>query len=75
MFQPHALPAASTFVIRFWREWSRVPHWRGQITHLESRQSVAFLDLGKMERFIQGLGMMTEPCSGPADPRERANTP
>ena len=75
MSQPSTPPPASTFVICFWREWSRVPHWRGQITHLESGQRVAFLDLDKMERFIQRLGMMAEPCSGPADPPEREGAP
>ncbi len=53
---PQYPPPASTSVVRFWWEWSRVPLWRGQITRLESGQRVAFLDLGKVERFIQDLG-------------------
>jgi hypothetical protein len=67
MSQSSALPPASTFVIRFWREPSPVPHWRGQITHLESGEKVAFLDLEKMVRFLQRLGIMADPGPAQAD--------
>ena len=42
------------------------PRWRGQITHLESGQKVAFLDMEKMVRFIRGLGIMADGETGPA---------
>jgi hypothetical protein len=50
---------ASTFVVRFWREWSVAgPRWRGQIDHVQSGESARFLDLEEMLDIIQGFGVM-----------------
>jgi hypothetical protein len=79
MSHPSTLPPAKTFVLRFWWERSPVPHWRGQITHLESGQKIAFLDMEKMVRFIRGLGIMADgeagPADGPASPADAAGRP
>jgi hypothetical protein len=46
-------PVASTFVVRFRREWSAAgTRWRGQIEHVQSGQSAMFLDLGQMLDFV-----------------------
>jgi hypothetical protein len=59
----------STFVIRFWREWSAAgPQWRGRIEHVQSGESAPFLSWRQMVDFIQRFGIMAEtrdPDSGP----------
>lgn len=51
----------STFVIRFWREWSAVrPRWRGHIEHVQSGQSATFLGLDAMLDFMRRFGAMLE---------------
>ncbi len=53
MAEPSSVPPASTFVVRFWREWSVTgPRWRARIDHVESGESAAFLDLEGMLVFI-----------------------
>jgi hypothetical protein len=60
MTEPSSTPSTSTFVIRFWREWSaNADRWRGRIEHLQSGQHADFLDLVDVSAFIQGLGVMT----------------
>ncbi|MFN2290173.1 MAG: hypothetical protein ACK2UC_03170 [Anaerolineae bacterium] len=60
-------PSTSTFVVRFWREWSaNADRWRGQIEHLQSGQRTDFLDLLDASAFIQSLGVMAD---RPASPR------
>jgi hypothetical protein len=55
-----AVPATTmaTFVVRFWREPSAGQvRWRGQIEHVQSGQSAAFLDLEAMLRFLRRFGV------------------
>jgi len=53
-----------TFVVRFWRETSAGElRWRGQIEHVQSGQSTAFLDVRAMLRFLHRFGVEAdEPC-------------
>ena len=59
MSQPAAPSSATvTFVVRFWREASAGSvRWRGQIEHVQSGQSAAFLDLEAMLRFLRRFGV------------------
>jgi len=41
----------SSFVIRLWKDDDR-SHWRGHITHIQSRQGSYFLSLDQMEDFM-----------------------
>ena len=67
MTEPSSTPSTSTFVIRFWREWSAtVERWRGRIEHVQSGQHADFLDLAGVSEFIQSLGVMPD---RPASPR------
>ncbi len=51
-------PPTSTFVIRFWREWSAAgPRWRGQIKHVESGETATFLDWNQMLDFFRRIGI------------------
>jgi hypothetical protein len=59
--EPSSVPPASTFIVRFWREWSVAgSRWRGRIEHVESGESTAFLTAGRMLEFMQGTGVMTD---------------
>jgi hypothetical protein len=59
--EPSSVPPASTFVVRFWREWSvSGARWRGRIEHVESGASVAFLDLGGMLAFLGRFGVLRD---------------
>ena len=52
-------PPISTFVVRFWREWSAAgPRWRGRIEHVQSGESAAFLGVDEMLAFIRRVGIM-----------------
>jgi len=54
-------PSVSTFVIRFWREWSAAGlRWRGRIEHVQSGQSTTFLDLDEMLDFLCHIGVMQD---------------
>jgi hypothetical protein len=58
MTAPFPAPAISTFVVRFWQEWSAGgARWRGRIEHIPSGRSVAFLDEEVMWQFIQNFGI------------------
>jgi hypothetical protein len=60
-------PVACAFVIRFWCEGPAAePRWRGRIEHVQSGQSVSFLDLEEVPAFIRRLGVMAEK---PVSPR------
>jgi hypothetical protein len=57
----------STFVVRFWQEWSAAgPRWRGRIEHVQSGQSATFLGLEGMLDFIRRFGIMSDDASQPA---------
>jgi hypothetical protein len=50
-------PPDSTFVVRFRREWTVTgPRWRGRIEHVQSGESVAFLNLDDMLVFLRRFG-------------------
>ena len=54
-------PPTSTFVLRFWREWSAAgPRWRGRVEHLQSGESATFLGLGALLVFIRRFGVMAD---------------
>jgi hypothetical protein len=67
MTEPLPVPALSTFVVRFWLEWSAGgPRWRGRIEHIPSGRSVAFLHGEAMWQFIRSFGVAVD---GPDQPR------
>jgi hypothetical protein len=67
MAESSPVPPVSTFVVRFWLEWSAAgPRWRGRIEHVQSGGSAAFLGLDGMLDFIRRFGAMTEDTSRPA---------
>ncbi len=67
MAESSSVPPVSTFVVRFWQEWSAAgPRWRGRIEHVQSGQSAAFLDLDGMLDFIRSFGAMPDDTSQPA---------
>jgi hypothetical protein len=67
MSEPPPAPPISTFVVRFWREWSAGrSRWRGRIEHVQSGRHADFESLEGALDFVQGLGVMSEdralPC-------------
>ena len=61
------VPPASTFVIRFWHEWSvSGSRWRGRIEHVQSGQRTDFVELQSILEFVRAFGVMAEvqmtPC-------------
>ena len=62
-------PPASTFIVRFWREWSAAgSRWRGRIEHVQSGESAVSLDLQGILDFIQRYGVMPDrPNKGRAE--------
>jgi hypothetical protein len=64
MTEPTPAPVMSTFVVRFWQEWSAGgPRWRGRIEHIPSGRSTAFLGEEVMWQFIQSFGVMVGPSN------------
>jgi len=62
-----SIPPASTFVLRFWCEWSASgSRWRGRIEHVQSGQRAEFVELQGILEFVRTLGIMAEdqltPC-------------
>jgi len=56
-----SIPPASTFVLRFWREWSASgSRWRGRIEHVQSGQRADFVELQSFLEFMRDLGIMAE---------------
>jgi hypothetical protein len=50
--------ATTTFVVRFWREWSGAEaRWRGRIEHVQSGRRADFLCLDDMLDFLQRMGV------------------
>jgi len=67
MAESPSVPPASTFVVRFWHEWSAAgSRWRGQIEHVQSGESAAFLDLNGMLDFVRRFGAMADDERRPA---------
>ncbi len=59
MAESSPIPPASTFVVRFWQEWSAAgPRWRGRIEHVQSGENAAFLDVDGMLDFVRRAGVM-----------------
>jgi hypothetical protein len=57
----------ATFVVRFWRETSAGElRWRGQIEHVQSSQSTAFLDMNSMLGFLHRFGVGADDLCLPA---------
>jgi hypothetical protein len=55
------VPPTSTFVLRFWREWSDAEgRWRGRIEHVQSGRGVDFLDLEGALDFVRDQGVMLD---------------
>jgi hypothetical protein len=67
MAEPSPVPPVSTFVVRFWQEWSAAgPRWRGRIEHVQSGESAAFMDAKGMLDFVRRVGVMWGNESRPA---------
>jgi len=48
----------ATFVIRFWRETTAdEEYWRGRIEHVQSGESVSFIDFDAMLGFLRHFGI------------------
>jgi len=61
MTESSSVSPASTFVIRFWREWSvSGSRWRGCIDHVQSGQRAEFVELQSILEFVRALGIMAE---------------
>jgi hypothetical protein len=59
-------PPASTFVLRFWREWSASgSRWRGRIEHVQSGQRAEFVELQGILEFVRAMGVMAEDQMAP----------
>lgn len=59
--EPSSTKPASTFIVRFWREWSAAGvRWRGHIEHVQSNESASCLDLESILDFIQELGVLAD---------------
>ena len=68
MAEPSSIPPASTFVIRFWRDWSSAgSRWRARIEHLQSGESAICLDLKGISEFMQRLVVGMESAGGHGD--------
>jgi hypothetical protein len=66
MAESSPVPPVSTFVVRFWQEWSAAgPRWRGRIEHVQSDECVAFLGLDGMLDFIRRFGAMADDVRQP----------
>jgi hypothetical protein len=64
---------ATTFVVRFWREWSEgQPRWRGRVEHVESRQQASFLDVEDLVAFFGRFGI--DSCKA-NDPTKKRSLP
>lgn len=64
--EPPWRPPASTFVIRFWREWSGIAgRWCGRIEHVQSGQCADLAELEGILKFVQGFGIVVEDRSTP----------
>lgn len=67
MTEPSPVPPATTFVVRFWHEWSAAePRWRGRIEHVQSGESAAFFGLDGMLDFVRRFGAMADDEREPA---------
>jgi hypothetical protein len=57
----------STFVVRFWREWSAAgPRWRGRVEHVQSGEHSDFVELEGIRVFVRAFGVMAEDQNTPS---------
>ncbi len=77
MKQPPTGTTTTTFVVRFWREWSGAEsRWRGRIEHVESGQRADFVGVEGLLAFLErfGIGAQAQPGTmrraGPPGPME-----
>ena len=70
MNQPSAeTTATTTFVVRFWREWTGSGlRWRGRVEHVQSGQQASFLKVDDLLGFFERFGIGGE--DPPADRSE-----
>jgi hypothetical protein len=48
----------TTFVVRFWREWTGVEsRWRGRVEHVQSGQQASFLEIEDLLSFFERFGI------------------
>ncbi len=86
MTAPSESATITTFVVRFWREWSGdALRWRGRVEHVQSGQGMSFLDMKGLLDFFgrfgidaaaapDNLGESTQGLRTPgANPEEPAN--
>lgn len=63
-----AQPAAITFVVRIWPEWSLSgARWRGRIEHLQSGRALAFQEPEQVLAFMRASGVFTGEQHGNID--------
>ena len=61
MAESPPVPPVSTFVVRFWKEWSAAgSRWRGRIEHVQSSQRADFVELKDILEFVRAFGVMAE---------------
>lgn len=61
MTESSPVSPTSTFVLRFWREWSiTMPRWRGRIEHVQSGQYTDFVELEDLLEFVRAFGALPE---------------
>ncbi|MGD8473187.1 MAG: hypothetical protein PVH95_00025 [Anaerolineae bacterium] len=66
MAESSSVSPVSTFVIRFWCEWSvSGSRWRGRIEHVQSGRRAEFAELQGILEFVRGLGVMAEDEKAP----------
>lgn len=66
MAESTPVPPVSTFVVRFWRDWSATgSRWRGRIEHVQSGEAAAFLELEAMLGFIRRFGVEADDRARP----------
>jgi hypothetical protein len=67
MAEPCPVPPVSTFVVRFWREWSAAgPRWRSRVEHVQSGQSATFLGLNAVLDCMRRCRVMADDGGRPA---------
>ena len=67
MPESSSVPPVSTFVVRFWREWSAAgPRWRGRVEHVQSGEHSDFVELEGIMEFVRAFGAMAEDQSTPS---------
>ncbi|HEM61496.1 MAG TPA: hypothetical protein ENO24_04325 [Chloroflexi bacterium] len=71
MAEPSRSSPASTFVIRFWRDWSAgAGRWRGRIEHVQSGERADFVHPEDILRFLRGFGIMPDDQASPPQAQE-----